>query len=83
MEGNRAHVDTLISKMTQAGFNVYPIAGKEKREEMLRSLHPDALVYLPMGRLGDDSLINWLHTENIPIFNPFPLFSHGKSGLIR
>lgn len=47
MEGNRAHVDTLISKMTQAGFNVYPIAGKEKREEMLRSLHPDALVYLP------------------------------------
>ena len=83
MEGNRAYVDTLISKMTQAGFNVYPIAGKEKREEMLRSLHPDALVYLPMGRLGDDSLINCC----IPKISPFSilssLFSHGKSGLIR
>lgn len=81
MEGNRAHVDTLISQMTQAGFNVYPIAGKEKREEMLRSLHPDALVYLPMGRLGDDSLINWLHTENIPIFNPFPLIQSREEWL--
>lgn len=73
MEGNRAHVDTLISRMTQAGFNVYPITGKDKRTEMLHNLHPDAVVYLPMGRLGNDSLINWLHTENIPIFNPFPL----------
>lgn len=47
MEGNRAHVDTLISKMTQAGFNVYPIAGKEKREKMLRSLHPDTWFTFP------------------------------------
>lgn len=72
-EGNRAHVDTLISRLTSAGFNVYPIAGSEQRADMLRDLHPDAIVYLPMGRLGNDSLINWLHTENIPIFSPFPL----------
>ena len=26
-----------------------------------------------MGRLGNDSLINWLHQENIPLFMPFPL----------
>ena len=25
------------------------------------------------GRLGNDSLINWLHQENIPLFMPFPL----------
>ena len=81
MEGNRAHVDTLISRMTQAGFNVYPIAGKDKRTEMLRNLHPDAMVYLPMGRLGNDSLINWLHTENIPIFNPFPLIQSREEWL--
>lgn len=74
MEGNRAHVDTLISRLTQAGFNVYPITGSGKgREDLIRTLHPDALVYLPMGRLGNDSLINWLHAENIPLFMPFPL----------
>lgn len=72
-EGNRAHVDTLISRLTGVGFNVYPIAGSEKRADMLRDLHPDAIVYLPMGRLGNDSLIHWIHTENIPVFSPFPL----------
>lgn len=74
MEGNRAHVDTLISRLTQAGWNVYPLAGNvSTREQMLRELHPDAVVYLPMGRLGSDSLITWLHDENILLFNPFPL----------
>nr|WP_302828721.1 cobaltochelatase subunit CobN [uncultured Bacteroides sp.] len=74
MEGNRAHVDTLISRLTQAGFNVYPITGSGKgREHLIRSLHPDGMVYLPMGRLGNDSLIHWFHEENIPLFMPFPL----------
>ena len=74
MEGNRAHVDTLITRLTAAGFNVYPLtASGKKREQMLRSLHPDAVIYLPMGRLGDDAFIRWLHEENIPLFNPFPL----------
>ena len=74
MEGNRAHVDTLISRMTGAGYNVYPLTAEGKaREEMIRSLHPDAVIYMPMGRLGNDDFINWLHEENIPLFNPFPL----------
>ncbi len=74
MEGNRAHVDSLITCLTQAGFNVYPFtAGGQPRADMIRTLHPDAVVYLPMGRLGNDSLINWLHQENIPLFMPFPL----------
>lgn len=74
MEGNRAHVDTLISRLTDAGFNVYPLtAAGEKRQQMIRALHPAAVIYLPMGRLGDDDFIHWLHTENIPLFNPFPL----------
>ena len=74
MEGNRAHVDTLISRLTQAGFNVYPMTGSGKgRERIIRMLHPDGLVYLPMGRLGNDSLIHWLHEEDIPLFMPFPL----------
>ena len=80
-EGNRAHVDTLISRLTHSGFNVYPMAGADKRAEMLRDLHPDAIVYLPMGRIGNDSLVNWLHTENIPIFSPYPLLQSTEDWL--
>lgn len=73
-EGNRAHVDTLISRLTQAGYNVYPMTCSGKaREQMVRSLHPDAMVYLPMGRLGNDEFIHWMHQENILLFMPFPL----------
>ena len=81
MEGNRAHVDTLISRMTQHGFNVYPMAGAARREEMIRTLKPDAIVNLPMGRLGNDTLVNWLHTENIPVFSPFPLIQSTEEWL--
>ena len=74
MEGNRAHVDTLISRLTDAGFNVYPLtASGEKRQQMVQALHPAAVIYLPMGRLGDDDFLRWLHEENILLFNPFPL----------
>lgn len=74
MEGNRAHVDSLVSRMIQTGYNVYPLsASGVTRDKMIRALHPDAVVYLPMGRLGNDSLIAWLHEENIPLLMPFPL----------
>ena len=73
-EGNRAHVDTLISRLTQAGYNVYPMISMGKaRAKMLRSLRPDAIVYLPMGRLGNDSLIQELYRENTLLFMPYPL----------
>lgn len=80
-EGNRAHVDTLISRLTHAGFNVYPIAGSDKRAAMLHDLHPDAIVYLPMGRIGNDSIVNRLHSENIPVFSPFPLLQSTEDWL--
>ncbi len=72
IENNRTHIDTLISSLTQNGFNVYPITatGKE-RENMLHLLHPDAIIYLAMGRLGNDELVQWIHEENIPVFSPF------------
>ena len=74
MEGNREHVDTVITCLTAAGFNVYPlVATGNRRVGMIKELHPDAVVYYPMGRLGNDSLINWLHSEEIPLFMPFPL----------
>lgn len=82
MENNRAHVDTLISRLTQAGVNVFPITGTGKgREDRIRALHPDAIVYLPTGRLGNDSLVQWIHSENIPIFTPFPLIQSHEEWL--
>ena len=74
MEGNREHVDTLITRLTQRGINVYPLVGMGKmRERMLRQLLPDAIVYLPMGRIGNDTLVQWLYEKNIPLFTPFPI----------
>ncbi len=74
MEGNREHVDTLITMLTQRGFNVYPMtcSGK-KREKMLHQLKPDAVVYMAMGRLGNDTLIQWMQKKNIALFCPYPL----------
>ena len=74
MEGNREHVDTLITMLTKRGFNVYPMtcSGK-KRENMLHQLNPDGVVYLAMGRLGNDTLIHWMQERNIALFCPFPM----------
>lgn len=74
MEGNRQHVDTLITMLTQRGLNVYPmVSSGKKRERMLRELQPDAIVYLPMGRIGNDTLVEWLQEKNIALFCPYPL----------
>ncbi len=74
MEGNREHVDTLITMLTEKGFNVYPLtATGRERERMLHELMPDAIVFMAMGRIGNDTLVGWLNQHNIPAFSPFPL----------
>jgi len=74
MEGNRQHVDTLITLLTLQGMNVYPLTGMgKKREKLLRALEPDAVVYLPMGRIGNDTLIQWMQEKNMALFCPFPV----------
>lgn len=76
MEGNRPHIDTLITMMTAKGMNVYPLTSNGKqRERMLHELLPDAIVFMAMGRLGNDSLIAWLQEKNIALFTPFPMNS--------
>jgi len=82
VEGNRAHIDTLISRITRAGFNVYPLSASGKsRAKMIRAVKPDAVIYLPMGRLGNDSLINWVYDNHIPLFMPFPLIQSREEWL--
>lgn len=81
-EGNRRHVDTLISRITSAGYNVFPISAKGTvRERMIREVNPAAIVYLPMGRLGNDTLIDWCYTNSIPLFMPFPLIQEHSDWL--
>ncbi len=76
VEGNRPYIDTLISELTKAGHNVYPLtATGKKRAAMLRRLNPDGIVYLPMGRIGNDTLVDWLCERNIPLFAPFPFLA--------
>ncbi|MGM9760644.1 MAG: cobaltochelatase subunit CobN [Parabacteroides sp.] len=78
LEGNRSHIDSLIVHLTQAGFNVYPFCASSHRLEMLKSVHPDAIVYLSMGRLGDEA-VQWMTEQNIPLFCPLPLMlSHDE-----
>ena len=82
VENNRAHIDTLMSRLTRAGYNIYPItATGPKRAWMIKSVKPEAIVYLPMGRLGNDSLINWAYRQQIPLFMPFPLIQSRKEWL--
>lgn len=81
MEGNRAHVDTLITRLTREGFNVYPLASYNRKDSFIRDLKPDAVIYYPMGRLGNDEFIHWLYTENIPLFCPYPLIQSTEEWL--
>lgn len=76
VEGSRPYIDTLIRRLSASGLNVYPLtATGRKRASMLRKLNPDAIVYLPMGRIGNDTLVSWLNERNIPLFTPFPLLA--------
>ncbi|WP_304683877.1 cobaltochelatase subunit CobN [uncultured Muribaculum sp.] len=82
VENNRAQIDTLMSRLTRAGYNIYPItATGPKRAWMIKEVKPEAIVYLPMGRLGNDSLINWAYRQQIPLFMPFPLIQSRKEWL--
>lgn len=73
MEGNRPHLDTLITQLTERGYNVYPLtAVGPMRARFLKMLHPDAIINIPMGVLGNDSLIQSLYAQNIPVFAPYP-----------
>ena len=73
LSGNRANVDTLVVSLERAGFNVYPVYAAGKRLQMLQEVSPDAVIYLPMGRLGSDKSVEWLRERNIPLFCPLTL----------
>ncbi|MDE6380458.1 MAG: cobaltochelatase subunit CobN, partial [Muribaculaceae bacterium] len=82
VENNRAHIDTLVSRLTGDGYNVYPLTATGKsRARMIKEVNPHAIIYLPMGRLGNDSLINWAYDNKIPLFMPYPLIQSREEWL--
>lgn len=81
LEGNRAHIDSLITGFTRAGFNVYPMMASTKRLEMLKQISPQAVIYMPMGRLAGDETVNWLTENNIPLFCPIPISKNHREWL--
>lgn len=82
VENNRAHIDTIVTRLTQDGYNVYPLTATGKaRENMIKDVMPHAIIYLPMGRLGNDSLINWAYDNKIPLFMPYPLIQSREEWL--
>jgi len=73
LEGNRSYIDSLIVGLENSGYNIYPISASMKRLSLLKEVNPDAVIYLPMGRLGGDNVVEWLKQKNIPLFCPYPV----------
>lgn len=73
---NKDHLDSLIVSLEQRDMNVYPISGFAKRLEMLEAIHPDAVIYMPHGRLlmgQGERAVEWLKKQNIPMFCPITI----------
>jgi cobaltochelatase CobN len=76
---NRDHVDGLIRSLADKGLNVYPMAALNKRLSFLQAMEPDAVVFMPHGRITlneADEAIDWLHERNVPIFGPISVFQN-------
>lgn len=74
---NREHVDAIIRAIAKRGHAVYPMAAVLKRLDFLKAIEPDAVVFMPHGRLtldqGDEA-VAWLRERNIPLISPVSVF---------
>lgn len=73
---NKEHLDSLICGLEARGMNVYPISSFARRLELLQEIGPDAVIYMPHGRMlmgqGDQG-VEWLKEQNIPVFCPITI----------
>lgn len=73
---NKEQLDSLIVSLEARGMNVYPISSVMKRMPFLQAVSPDAVVYMPHGRLlmgRGDRAVDWLKQQDIPVFCPITL----------
>ncbi|MDR0603594.1 MAG: cobaltochelatase subunit CobN [Bacteroidales bacterium] len=75
---DKAYLDSLIISLERHNFNVYPVSSVVNRMEFLETISPDAVVYMPHGRLlmgQGDKGVEWLQQRNIPLFCPLTILS--------
>lgn len=75
-DSNKDHLDSLIVSLERRGINVYPITGVTRRLDFLKEIEPDAVIYMPHGRLmmgHGDRAVEWLKSKNIPLFCPITI----------
>jgi cobaltochelatase CobN len=75
---DKGYLDSLIISLESHHFNVYPVSSVINRLEFLEAISPDAVVYMPHGRLlmgQGDKGVEWLKERNIPLFCPLTILS--------
>lgn len=77
--GNRDNIDSIITSFEWAGMNIYPVSSVLKRLDFLKEIHPDAVIYFAHGRMAmaqPDAAVEWLKTQNIPLFAPLSVLQN-------
>lgn len=73
---NKDHLDSLIVSLEQRRMNVYPVSGFASRLKMLEDIRPDAVIYMPHGRLlmgQGEKAVEWLKAHRVPMFCPITI----------
>ncbi len=73
---NKEHLDSLIRNLEARGMNVYPVSSFAERLELLQEISPDAVIYMPHGRMlmgQGERGVEWLKERNIPVICPITI----------
>lgn len=72
--GQMADATGLIAALEKAGYNVYPVSSLRKVMDFLEEIHPDAVINMAHGRMGD-RMVEFLKERNILLFSPLTVNS--------
>ena len=72
--GQMADATGLIAALEKAGYNVYPVSSLRKVMDFLEEIHPDAVINMAHGRMGD-RMVEFLKEKNILLFSPLTVNS--------
>ncbi|MDR0368732.1 MAG: cobaltochelatase subunit CobN, partial [Bacteroidales bacterium] len=90
-DADKGYLDSLIISLEKHNLNVYPLSSVVNRFEFLEQINPDAVIYLPHGRLlmgQAEEGVRWLEERDIPLFCPLTLhvtsdeWAESKQGMI-
>lgn len=72
--GQMADATGLIKALEEAGHNVYPVSSFTRFMNFISEIQPDAVINMAHGRMGD-AMVEYLKTNNIPLFTPLTVNS--------